>query len=194
MRLDDAREAGRDAAIAHLAARGVTPRSLDQRGGQFEMRILVLVACLASVAAPAAGGDAPKMSVDALAWLEGVWTGATNGVAMEEHWSSPAGGGLVGMHKDTKGGRIVSYEFFRIVPADSGGVCYLTSPNGAPVTTFCAIEMSDSRVVFENLAHDFPQRIIYWRSGADTLHARIEGLVGGKLESEEWTWGRRARE
>ncbi len=30
------------------------------------------------------------------------------------------------------------------------------------------------RVVFENTAHDFPQRIIYWKDGND-LRARIEG-------------------
>jgi len=149
---------------------------------------------LGLLARPAASADSATMSVESLAWMEGVWTGVTNGVAMEEHWTSPAGGGLVGMHKDTKGGRIVSYEFFRIVPGDSGGVCYLTSPNGAPVTTFCAIEIGPSRVVFENLAHDFPQRILYWRSGADTLHARIEGMIGGKLESDEWAWSRRAIE
>ena len=27
---------------------------------------------------------------------------------------------------------------------------------------------------------------------AGTLHARIEGTIGGKLESEEWVWSRRA--
>ncbi|MFN0152142.1 MAG: DUF6265 family protein [bacterium] len=166
------------------------------------MRIVMTIVWLALLAQPVVAADATraatpapaKMSVENLAWLEGVWTGVTNGVAMEEHWSSPAGGGLIGMHKDTKGGRIVSYEFFRIVPGDSSGVCYLTSPNGRPPITFCAIELTASRVVFENLAHDFPQRILYWLGDAGTLHARIEGMIGGKLESEEWAWSRRANE
>ncbi len=158
------------------------------------MRVLITIVWLGLLALPAALATAAtpaKLTVENFAWLEGVWTGVTNGVAMEEYWSSPAGGGLVGMHKDTKGGRIISYEFFRIVPGDSSGVCYLTSPNGAPPTSFCAIELTGSRVVFENLAHDFPQRILYWLDDSDSLHARIEGMIDGKLESEEWVWSRR---
>jgi hypothetical protein len=39
--------------------------------------------------------------------------------------------------------------------------------------------------VFEDLAHDFPQRVIYERKG-DRLAARIEGMMGGKLEAMDW--------
>jgi hypothetical protein len=46
-------------------------------------------------------------------------------------------------------------------------------------------ENKDQKVVFENLEHDFPQRIIYSRSG-DTLTARIEDESGEK--SMEWVW------
>ena len=44
-----------------------------------------------------------------------------------------------------------------------------------------------TRVVFENPVHDFPQRIIYWKDGAD-LRARIEGTQKGKEGSMEWRW------
>jgi hypothetical protein len=36
----------------------------------------------------------------------------------------------------------------------------------------------DGEYVFENLEHDFPVRIVYVRSGDDTLAPRIEGLDG----------------
>jgi hypothetical protein len=148
---------------------------------------LVLAATLVALLPAAGVADTP--SVQRLGWLAGVWTGSSNGVRMEEHWSTPDGGGLIGMHKDSKDGRMVSYEFFRIIPADSGRVCYMTSPMGRTPTPFCAIELTDSRVVFENREHDFPQRIIYWiEKGA--LHARIEGTIGGKPRSEEWVWTR----
>jgi hypothetical protein len=135
---------------------------------------------------------ADSYSVDRLGWLAGVWTGTTGGVRMEEHWSTPEGGGLVGMHKDSKAGRMSSWEFFRIVPADSGRVCYMTSPLGRTPTPFCAIELTDSRVVFENREHDFPQRILYWLEKG-VLHARIEGTIGGKEHSEEWAWRAKAK-
>jgi hypothetical protein len=50
-------------------------------------------------------------------------------------------------------------------------------------------ESGDQRIVFENAAHDFPQRILYWRDG-DELMARIEGTVKGKERSEAWRFTR----
>ena len=40
--------------------------------------------------------------------------------------------------------------------------------------------------VFENLAHDFPQRVIYRRCGED-LCARIEGAMG---KGQDWRYAR----
>jgi hypothetical protein len=124
-----------------------------------------------------------------LSWLEGCWTGEKNGVVFEERWSSPAGGGLVGMHKDTKGGRLVAFEFFRIAPDSSGVPTYFSQPGGAPPTPFRLIELGERRAVFENPAHDFPQRILYWREG-EKLHARIEGTHDGKAGAQDWIWSR----
>jgi hypothetical protein len=121
-----------------------------------------------------------------LDWLSGAWGGEKDGVYAEEHWMTPIGGTLVGMHRDVRGGRAISFEFLRIEERD-GRAVYLASPRGAPATTFTAVEQAPRRVVFENRAHDFPQRIIYWHDGK-ALHARVEGLVRGTLESEEWQW------
>jgi hypothetical protein len=51
-------------------------------------------------------------------------------------------------------------------------------------------ELGERRVVFENLQHDFPQRIRYWLDAAGAMHARIEGLQAGQTVSEEWVWKR----
>lgn len=149
---------------------------------------LVLTACSGRVLAGAVAGD----GVASLSWLEGNWTGLQDGVAMEEIWSSPAGGGLVGMHKDSKDGRMVSFEFFRIVPRDSGAICYLASPLGRAPVAFCAVELTMRRVVFENLNHDFPQRVLYWLEPDGRLHARIEGMLDAKPAAEDWIWTRKA--
>jgi hypothetical protein len=125
-------------------------------------------------------------SVSSLAWLSGAWSGTSDGLFMEEHWMQPLGATLVGMHRDVKDGRTTSFEFFRI-EEQQGRLVYLASPHGAAPTPFTATEVLSERVVFENTAHDFPQRIIYWREG-DVLHARVEGTVRGKLQAEEWAW------
>ena len=138
---------------------------------------------LLAMTAASAGADPAR-----LAWLEGHWTGERDGVAMEEHWTSPSGGALVGMHKDVKGKRMVSFEFLRIESTPADGLVYLASPAGAPVTPFPMIALSDRRVVFENKDHDFPQRVLYWLDEGGALHARIEGVQGGKDLHEEWVW------
>jgi hypothetical protein len=127
-----------------------------------------------------------QTSITALAWLAGSWAGTADGVQMEEHWTAPGGGAMVGMHRDVAKGRMVSYEFLRI-EEQNGTLVYVASPGGATPTRFPAIELGHSRVVFENPTHDFPQRVIYWRDGAD-LRARIEGKKGIQPMHMEWRW------
>ena len=106
---------------------------------------------------------------------------------MEEHWTSVRGGALLGLHRDVKGERMVSFEFLR-VQATPEGTFYFASPRSKPPVAFKLKELGERRVVFENLEHDFPQRILYWLDAAGAMHARIEGPQGGKTVSEEWVW------
>jgi hypothetical protein len=137
----------------------------------------------------ALGATAPGGEVERLGWLEGRWVGEKDGLSMEELWTAPRGGALLGLHSDVKAGRLVSWEFLRI--ADSGdGVVYFASPRSAAPTPFKLVEIADGRVVFENRQHDFPQRILYWLDASGALHARVEGPQGGRTVSEEWVWTR----
>ena len=144
---------------------------------------LALLICRVASAATAAADDASRLS-----WLTGCWTGSDGEVTTEEHWTSAAGGAMLGMNKAVADGRVVFFEFLRIVPQE-GRLCYLASPAGKPPTAFCATTVSDQRVVFENREHDYPQRIVYERHG-ELLRARTEGVVDGKERSESWEWGR----
>ena len=122
-----------------------------------------------------------------LSWMAGSWTGESRGIQMEEHWTAPKGNSMVGIHRDTGKGRTLLFEFLRI-EQQGDQIVYLSMPNGrSPATPFPLKELSGTRVVFENPAHDFPQRIIYWKDGND-LRARIEGAQNGKPAGEEWRW------
>ncbi len=151
------------------------------------MKLPPLLLSLCALAAPAAA-QAPAPEPARLAWMEGRWTGSQGGVDMEETWTSPAGGALIGMHKDVQGGRMVSFEFIRIEKTPAEGLVYVASPRGAAPTRFKAIELGARRVVFANQRHDFPQRILYWIDDRGALHARIEGRMQGKQRAEEWVW------
>ena len=142
-----------------------------------------------SFIAPAAllGAPAPAAKIDELAWLEGRWEGDEDGLAMEEYWTSLKGGALLGLHRDVKDGRMVSFEFLRI-QATAEGVVYFASPRSRPPVPFALVESGERRAVFENKQHDFPQRILYWLDAGGAMHARIEGPQAGKTVSEEWVW------
>ena len=152
------------------------------------VRVAALACALMCVAA-IRPGVAHGSTLDSLAWMAGSWAAAVDSVGdrQEEHWMAPRGGLMVGMHRDVKAGRAGGFEFFRIEER-ADGVYYMTSPGGRPATPFKMKECSGHRVVFENLKHDFPTRIIYWQEHPYQLRARIEGDVKGKLEFMEWTW------
>lgn len=142
---------------------------------------------LALAALTPTGAAAPPDTVQTLAWMAGTWTNTVEGVEMEELWTAPKGGTLLGLHRDVANGRTVSFEFFRI-EASSAGATYWASPRGAAPTPFRMVSSADRRVVFENREHDFPTRILYWLAEDGSLHARIEGTRDGKAASEEWSW------
>lgn len=154
------------------------------------LKVMTVIAILLSATSfdPRQGLAAPA-ELSALAWLTGHWTGMQEGVEMEELWLEPKGNTMLALHRDVAKGRTVSFEFLRI-EATAAGITYWASPRGRPATPFRMIEMRDQRVVFENREHDFPQRIIYSLGNDGSLHARIEGIQGGKSLSEEWTWQR----
>jgi hypothetical protein len=155
---------------------------------------LFVCAAYAATASAAAAGPAADTApagpeaVASLTWLAGSWSGESGGLEMEEHWTSPLGGALLGMHRDVKNGRMVEFEFLRI-DASGEAVTYWASPRSAAPTPFRLKELGPGRrVVFENPEHDFPQRIIYWRADDDALHARVEGPAKTGEKAMEWAW------
>ena len=66
-------------------------------------------------------------------------------------------------------------------------------PQGQATTVFVSTQIGPASVVFENLQHDFPQRVAYQRQGADLL-AWIEGpangAAGGAMRRIEYPYRR----
>jgi hypothetical protein len=126
------------------------------------------------------GGD----PLDSLKWLSGCWVReGKDGLVAEEQWTNPSGGTMLGMSRTVKDGRTTQYEFLRIVADSSGGLSYVALPSGQSEASFWLIRSDGNEFVFENPAHDFPQRVIYRRLGPDSLIASIEGMMGGKERS-----------
>lgn len=107
-------------------------------------------------------------------WLAGCWELRTPRRVTVEMWMPPDGDLMLGGSRTTAGGVAREYEHLRL-SMDGETMVYTASPSGQRETAFRSTVVSDSNLVFENLAHDFPQRIIYRKLGADSLVARIEG-------------------
>ncbi len=128
----------------------------------------------------------PRSSpLDPLTWLAGCWELRVGDRIGHEQWMAPAGGQMLGMSRTMVGGVLRSWEYVRIQEID-GVVSYAAQPGGAPVTVFPGRSITDSMTVFEQPAHDFPQRIIYRRVGTDSLFARIEGDVNGQARAVDF--------
>ena len=93
--------------------------------------------------------------------------------------------------RDHKGQRVRSRSNFSVSPKRPTDISYFASPNAAPVDGIQSDRTVLDQVVFENKTHDFPERVIYTKGPNGTLNARIEGMINGKLVSEDWHYRRR---
>lgn len=57
---------------------------------------------------------------------------------------------------------------------------YVALPKGQPITLFALAEFTQDKYVFENLEHDFPQKLTYKFLSEDRIEVTIEGVEDGK--------------
>lgn len=127
----------------------------------------------------------------ALGWLAGCWERRSGEQVVEEQWMAPRAGMLLGVGRTTRGDSIVEHEFVRIYEAGDTLV-YAARPSGQEPAEFRAAppHRAADAVTFENAAHDFPQRVMYRRVGADSLVARIEGTRRGVVRGTDFAYRR----
>ena len=143
---------------------------------------MLLFASCAAMAQPA------PARVSSLAWMTGTWTQSSEREMVSESWLGPANGLMVATNLSTWPSGKKTFEFLRIADT-ADGFSYYASPGGRPPVEFKMTELTGQRVVFENPAHDFPRRILYWRDG-EALMARTEGTMRGEPATEEWRFQR----
>lgn len=131
----------------------------------------------------------PPATIDQMTWLQGCWIQTRPNDVIEERWMGPGGGVMLGMGRTLRDGKLRDYEYTRIVEAD-GSLAYMAEPSGQEKATFPLKSLTPDMAVFENPTHDFPQRVIYRRLGADQIVARIEGQIGGQARSVDFPYKR----
>lgn len=140
----------------------------------------VLLAALGPMACAATSTSAAADPVLKLAWLSGCWAAEGGEFGSGENWTAAAGGTLLGVGRTVRNGRTVETEFMTIsLYTDDGKLAYSAVPSGQQPVTFVQTRLTATEVVFENLLHDFPQRVAYRLEGK-RLKARIEGPRDGE--------------
>lgn len=111
-------------------------------------------------------------------WL-GCWEFYKGDTLYRECWRAESPGLFRGLGLNLLGNDTLFKE--RITLNASAEAVYYTvsgadsDPNKA--VRFTCTNWSGGEIIFENPEHDFPQHIVYRKSGADSLEAYIEGLI-----------------
>lgn len=121
------------------------------------------------------------------AWLAGCWAQEKGERGSLEIWMPPAGDAMLGMSRTIRDGKAIAHEFMQI-RVRSNALVFIALPSNQREATFTAVRNTNDEIVFENLEHDFPQRIIYRRTGPEALSARVEGMREGKLRGIDYSF------
>ncbi len=130
-----------------------------------------------------------KSGVAQLAFLTGVWRGAsTSGATAEEVISNPEGGVMLSTGREFKSGRCVFYDLVAFTEKD-GAVMLIPHPNGrrSPRTfPMVALDVAAKRATFENKEHDFPKTFVYELVAPDRLRVTLTGEMKGQPATETY--------
>lgn len=130
--------------------------------------------CLALAPARAQACD----SMEALTWLLGAWRSEAETTLFLERWERHPDGHFEGRaeSRSIETDEVFLVESLRLEPVDGTLQYVATVPHNEGPVAFPLVRCDEDAVVFENPAHDFPQRIIYRRAGADAISAHITDL------------------
>lgn len=97
---------------------------------------------------------------------------------------------MLGMGRTVANGNVREYEFTQIRQDKDGEIFYVAKPSGQEEGSFKLIKLQNKEAVFENLEHDFPQRVIYRLQADGSLFARVEGTLKGQMRGIDYPYKR----
>jgi hypothetical protein len=118
-----------------------------------------------------------------LSWLKGSWIMQHGEAAITEVWTSVADTIMMGNSSvvNKQGDTMMTEKITLLEQNDT--LFYIpavSNQNSGQPVRFKELSFSDTMVSFENLQHDYPQRIIYRKFSDTEIEARIEGTDQGK--------------
>lgn len=115
--------------------------------------------------------------------LVGIWEDSSQENTFVEEWEMNGDGSLNGKGYVMQARDTVFIEYLKI--KDFNGVLtYVAKVNphdNDAVVHFSLKDKEGNKLSFENLDHDFPQRIVYELPSDSTMHVYLEGTENGKF-------------
>lgn len=160
----------------------------------FIMRVLILFAttfCLLGISLQSSA-QATTQTFSKLFSLEGTWRMEAKNGALYEAWQKINDSTLQGRtYKIAKADTIV-FERVDLVLRDDK-IAYIPvvkDQNNQQPVTFTLVSAGSGKYVFENLLHDFPQRVVYELPVNNQLHAWIEGNTAQGFKKVDYNYTR----
>lgn len=135
------------------------------------------------------GAEPGKATIEDIAWLAGSWAGAGFGGEIEEIWSRPVAGTMVGLYKHRKGDEINFYEI-QLLTEESGTLLWKVkhfSPEFVGweekdgYLTFPLVEITEDAAYFDGLT-------VERRDDGITMWLRVRS--GDEMREEELVYQR----
>ena len=112
-------------------------------------------------------------------WMAGTWMTEDGATWSDEVWTDARGGLMLGIARTGFGPRLDSWELAQIRQRPDGTITFVAQPRGKDASEFPMVLVSEEAIEFANPAHDYPQRIRYWRQGK-LLMAEISRIDGSQ--------------
>ncbi len=122
-----------------------------------------------------------------LEWLLGQWEGDQGTGVYHEEWGKVSEKEFRGKAYLIKNSEITNQEKLKLYTDDTWVYFVADVSHNPDPVSFKMTGMENSKVVFENPQHNFPQKITYEKIGSDSLLAVIEAEIDGILKRIEFS-------
>ncbi|MFM5925254.1 MAG: DUF6265 family protein [Novosphingobium sp.] len=143
----------------------------------------LVAAALLLIAAPSLAQTVSRPQLPG--WMAGTWMMEDGANWSDEVWTDPRGGMMLGISRSGFGPQLQSWEVTQIRFKNDGTVSFFAQPQGKAAVEFPLVLISEEAIEFANPAHDYPQRIRYWRQGK-LLMAEISRIDGS--DAMRWNY------
>lgn len=158
------------------------------------LKIATVSLIFCSISCKDKNGNAGKYEkLATMDWLIGNWENKLPEGTLSESWEKQDDSTFVGHSYFIKEKDTLSFESIELLQKgeDLFYVPTVKGQNNDKPVTFKLTTATTMTFTFENPSHDYPQKIVYKKSGPNDLIATISGMQQGKQSSESYPMKRK---